>query len=111
MCMEEGTQSQWRCEILSPHVKEIVVWKVGASRGPKNDAMDAIGLAEALRIGAIAKRVHKGLGAAQKPVGARRSGQDARAHSKLQPSPESELAIHTQAEKMAIDDVKTEAVC
>jgi transposase len=43
-------------------VKELVVAGVGRTRGPKNDALDALGLAQALRIGAIETRVHKGLG-------------------------------------------------
>ncbi len=62
LCMEEGTQSQWLYEVLSPHVEEIVVVGIDGSRGPKSDERDAFGLAEALRVGAIKTRVHKGLG-------------------------------------------------
>ena len=60
LCMEEGTQSQWLHEILSPHVDEIVVAGVGRSRGNKSDCSDAFGLAEALRVGSIKTRVFKG---------------------------------------------------
>ena len=51
-------------EILSPHVAELVVAGIGAQRsyGPKSDKRDAFALAEALRVGAIETRVHKGLG-------------------------------------------------
>ncbi len=64
MCMEEGTQSQWLYEILSPHVAELVVAGIGAQRsyGPKSDKRDAFALAEGLRVGSIETRVHKGLG-------------------------------------------------
>jgi transposase len=63
VCMEEGTQSQWLHEILSPHVAEFVVTGVEQrSYGPKSDKRDAFALAEALRVGAIKTRVHKGLG-------------------------------------------------
>jgi len=51
--MEEGTQSAWLYETLERHVDEIVVASVPESRGHKNAARDAYGLAEKLRIGAI----------------------------------------------------------
>jgi hypothetical protein len=41
VCLEEGTQSAWLCEILSPRVEELVVTTVAEGRGPlgqKNDA-------------------------------------------------------------------------
>jgi len=57
--MEEGTQSAWLYETLERHVEEIVVASVPDSRGPKNDARNAYGLAEKLRIGAIQKSVFK----------------------------------------------------
>jgi len=59
LCMEEGTSSAWLHELLSPHVDELVVVGVTESRGPKSDQRDAFGLAEALRLGAIAMPVFK----------------------------------------------------
>ena len=58
LCLEEGTHASWLYEVLSPHVKEIVVAGVSESRGPKSDKLDAFGLAEQLRIGAIKRKVH-----------------------------------------------------
>lgn len=62
LCVEEGTQSEWLYEILSPHVEDLVVAHVSESRGQKDDRRDAFALAEALRVGAIPTRVYKGLG-------------------------------------------------
>ena len=62
LCMEEGNHSAWLHEILAPHVDEIVVAIQRRSHGPKNDRIDAFDLAEKLRIGAIDKRIYKGLG-------------------------------------------------
>jgi transposase len=59
LCMEEGTQSAWLYEVLSPHVQELVVAGITESRGPKSDTRDAFGLAEALRLGAITTPVFK----------------------------------------------------
>ena len=59
LCLEEGTQSAWLYEILSPHVEEIVVAGICESRGQKSDALDAFRRAEELRIGAIEKPVFK----------------------------------------------------
>ena len=59
VCMEEGTQSAWLYEVLSPHVDELVVAGITESRGPKSDVRDAFGLADALRQGAIATPVFK----------------------------------------------------
>src|SRR5262245_2300384 len=59
VCLEEGTQSAWIYEILSPHAEEVVVAVVPESRGQKNDERDAFHLAEQLRTGAIKKRVFK----------------------------------------------------
>ena len=45
LCLEEGTQSTWLYEVLSPHVDELVV--AGTSKkqnGPKNDLRDAINI-------------------------------------------------------------------
>ena len=62
LCLEEGTQSAWLYEILSPHVAELVVTHVSESRGQKSDEVDALGLAEQLRIGAIKCSVFKAPG-------------------------------------------------
>jgi transposase len=63
VCLEEGAQSAWLYEILSPHATEVVVAMVSESRGQKNDQLDAFNLAEQLRTGAITKRVFKEVGA------------------------------------------------
>jgi transposase len=62
LCFEEGTQSAWLYEILSPHVEETVVTMSQRSRGQKNDALDAYGLAEKLRTGQIDRRIFKAPG-------------------------------------------------
>jgi transposase len=62
VCVEEGTQSSWLYEILTPHTEEVVVMAVSESRGQKDDERDAFGLAEKLRAGAIETRVYKDLG-------------------------------------------------
>lgn len=62
LCIEEGTQSAWLYEILSPHVQELAVVNVTDSRGPKSDERDAFALAEKFRLGALDKRVLKNLG-------------------------------------------------
>jgi transposase len=63
ICLEEGTQSAWLYEILSPHADEVVVAMVTESRGPKSDEQDAYRLAEQLRTGQIQRRVFKEAGA------------------------------------------------
>ena len=63
VCLEEGTQSTWLYEILTPHAEEVVVVVVPESRGQKNDAKDAFDLAEQLRTGAIQNHVFKEVGA------------------------------------------------
>ena len=65
LCMEEGTQSAWLYEILSPLVAGVVV--VGLNerrrRGNKNDTEDAFELAEMLRVrGDELRRVYKKVG-------------------------------------------------
>jgi transposase len=62
VCLEEGTQSAWIYEILSPHAEEVIVAMVPESRGQKNDERDAFTLAEQLRTGAIKTRVFKEAG-------------------------------------------------
>ena len=59
LCIEEGPHSNWLYEVLSPHVQEIVVAVVNESRGPNSDRLDAFGLAEQLRVGAILTKVDK----------------------------------------------------
>jgi transposase len=59
VCLEEGAQAGWIYEILSPHVAEVVVARVKRSKGPKSDKLDAFGLAEKLRRGAVDVRVFK----------------------------------------------------
>jgi hypothetical protein len=59
LVFEEGLQSAWLYETLSPHVDEIVVAGISESRGPKSDKRDAYGLAEKLRVGDLDKQVFK----------------------------------------------------
>ncbi len=59
LVFEEGLQSAWLYETLSPHVDEIVVAGVTESRGQKDDKRDAYGLAEKLRRGTLEKRIFK----------------------------------------------------
>src|SRR5262245_11681075 len=51
VCLEEGTQSAWLYEILSPHAEEVVIAMVTESRGQKDDQRDAFDLADRLRTG------------------------------------------------------------
>jgi hypothetical protein len=59
LVFEEGLQSAWLYETLSPHVDELVVAGITESRGPKSDKRDAYGLAEKLRVGSLDKPVFK----------------------------------------------------
>ena len=59
LVIEEGLQSAWLYETLSPHVDELVVAGITQSRGPKSDKRDAYGLAEKLRVGNLEKHVFK----------------------------------------------------
>lgn len=59
LCLEEGTQSAWLYEILSPHVDEIVVAGISQSRGQKSDVLDAFLRAEELRTNSIKTPVFK----------------------------------------------------
>ena len=62
LCLEEGTQSGWLYEILSPHVDEIVVTHLDQeTRGRKDDLTDAFARAEDLRVGSV-KPVFKDVG-------------------------------------------------
>lgn len=62
LCIEEGTQSTWLAEILSPHVEQMVVTHVSESRGQKSDERDAFTLAERLRTGTLETSVYKHVG-------------------------------------------------
>jgi transposase len=54
LCLEEGTQSGWLYEVLSPHVDEVVVTHLEQqSRGQKDDETDAFARAEQMRVGAV----------------------------------------------------------
>jgi transposase len=59
LVFEEGLQSAWLYETLSPHVDEIRVTGITESRGPKSDKRDAYGLAEKLRTRNLDKAVFK----------------------------------------------------
>jgi hypothetical protein len=59
LVFEEGLQSAWLYETLSPHVDELVVAGITTSQGPKSDKRDAYGLAEKLRVGNLDKHVFK----------------------------------------------------
>jgi transposase len=61
LCLEEGTQSTWLTEILSPHVAELVV-TLPSKKRDKSDNHDAFGLAEQLRRGAIDVSIYKNEG-------------------------------------------------
>jgi transposase len=63
LCLEEGTHSDWLYEILSPHVRRVVVLGQNQKRrGSKSDKLDAYDLAERLRVGNIDKSVFKPAG-------------------------------------------------
>jgi hypothetical protein len=59
LCLEEGTQSGWLHEILSPHTCELVVSVPEKKRGPKDDLRDAWSRAEDIRVGRVQTRVYK----------------------------------------------------
>ena len=59
LCLEEGTQSAWLHELLSPHVAELVVAVAPENKGPKDDLRDAWARANELRTGSIKTRVYK----------------------------------------------------
>jgi transposase len=59
LCIEEGEWSQWLYEILSPHVSEMVVFRTEWKPGPKNDKIDAHGLADRIRTGKVGRGVYK----------------------------------------------------
>ncbi|MGB5294470.1 MAG: transposase [Thermoanaerobaculia bacterium] len=59
VCIEESSWSEWLHEILSPHVAGLVVYQSQWTPGAKNDAIDAHGLAEKLRLGQVGPGVFK----------------------------------------------------
>ena len=59
LCIEEGMQSAWLYELLQEEVDELVVTIPEKHSGPKDDARDALHLAESLRTGTIKRRVYK----------------------------------------------------
>ena len=59
LALEEGTQSAWLYELLTPHVEEVVVVGLTRRKGPKSDKIDAYARAEELRRGEIQQRVFK----------------------------------------------------
>lgn len=59
LCLEEGTQSAWLHELLSPHVEELVVVMPPERKGAKDDLRDAWLRAEELRTGTFETRVYK----------------------------------------------------
>lgn len=65
LCMEEGTQSAWLYETLSPHVEKCVVKALGQERKVnrnKTDMDDAFALSDEIRTGSYGRAVHKELG-------------------------------------------------
>jgi transposase len=59
LCLEEGPQSQWLYEILSPHVHDLAVVRGEKNVGNKNDGLDALRLAERMRTGDLGSRIFK----------------------------------------------------
>jgi transposase len=62
LCFEEGTQSAWLYEVLSPHADETVVTVKQERRGNKDDERDAFSLADTLRTNSVKVRVYKDVG-------------------------------------------------
>lgn len=59
VCVEEGTQSTWLYELLTPHAEDVVVTLPAKRKGPKDDLRDAWALAEGLRSGSLGTVVYK----------------------------------------------------
>lgn len=62
LCFEEGTQSAWLYEKLSPYTNETIVTVQDEKQLHKDDERDAFNLANRLRTGAIKIRVYKKVG-------------------------------------------------
>jgi transposase len=60
ICLEEGTQSAWLYELLSPYARDVAVIVPLEKKGSKDDLRDAWNLAERLRMGGEEfRRVYK----------------------------------------------------
>lgn len=59
LVMEEGNQSEWLFEMLSPHVSETLVVQPESRRGRKSDVLDAEWLARVARRGEPGRLVYK----------------------------------------------------
>jgi len=61
LCLEEGAQTAWLCEVLRPHVDELIVEapRKRDRSSAKSDEADAWALAERLRAGTVAHSVFK----------------------------------------------------
>lgn len=62
VAFEEGTQAQWLYDLLSPHVKKVVVCDVRHARAKlasKSDQIDAEWLSEMLRLGSLRAVFHE----------------------------------------------------
>lgn len=59
LVLEEGTQSTWLSQVLTPHVRELVVMAPKKSERAKNDLEDAFARAEDLRTNAIRMPIFK----------------------------------------------------
>jgi transposase len=62
LCFEEGTHSEWLYEVLTPHVRDIVVVQPRPNTGQKSDSIDAWGLADQIRRGTVQTAVFKAPG-------------------------------------------------
>jgi transposase len=62
LCLEEGTQSGWLHETLSPHTDKTVVTVKTEKRGCKDDERDALDLANRMRTNSIDVQVYKDVG-------------------------------------------------
>jgi len=59
LCLEEGTQSAWLYEILTPHVEDLVVTMPAKRVGTKDDLRDAWARAEEMRLGSFKMKIYK----------------------------------------------------
>jgi transposase len=59
LCLEEGTQSAWLHEILTPYTRELVVSVPEKNLGAKDDLRDAWSRADDIRTGRMRTRVYK----------------------------------------------------
>jgi len=59
LCLEEGDQSQWLYELLSPFVHDMAIVHGRKRQGNKDDGRDAYNLAHRFRIGDLGPRIFK----------------------------------------------------